>query len=407
MPQVWEFEIVGQDIKVQLRPEHTFFDLMNVACECWLDMARNGDGGVDDHLWTIKGAGIVVTDHRDDYVYFDKVKKGASATRLNDPDVALLVRPGQTLQVEYDFGSTTHFEITVLGIRDVSDEEAKACPRESLAESFGTPTAYSPPEGIPSMDDLFPDANKLLFGSLAQWIGLFPSSPTCAAFVEAGADAMADMVFAPNSFCSVEELLLTLDAAGSKQPPSYWRPDAFSRMIFPVKMNAEDDEKYREYKTVLDGFANELRDNGLSQEEPIPISQMSALSEECTHYLLGAKQVVIRLTPEEFATRMAVLRYQSGFDFARAFPVSAAAFADSGKKYYWFSYKRRRGTAAGRLTVCRGPTGRHGERGVPDENCTVVARFDVEIRSLQHLFCCLETAWPESLRSRKRKSLEG
>jgi len=91
MPHVWEFEIVGQDVKVQLRPDHTFFDLMNIICESWLDEARDGDGGVYDHLWRITGAGMEITE----LVNFNEGgDKGVNA-KLNDPDLALLLRPGQ------------------------------------------------------------------------------------------------------------------------------------------------------------------------------------------------------------------------------------------------------------------------------------------------------------------------
>lgn len=53
MPSVWTFEIKGEDCRVQIAESGTLFELMQIICDSWLDEARDGDGGIYDHLWKI------------------------------------------------------------------------------------------------------------------------------------------------------------------------------------------------------------------------------------------------------------------------------------------------------------------------------------------------------------------
>jgi len=113
------------------------------------------------------------------------------------------MRPKQVWSIEYDFHYTAYFRIEVVGIREVSMDEAKQCPRQVSEPDCSPLILYQPPPGVPSLDELFPNANKLLFGPFAQWIGLFPCGKKVPAFVEAGPDAGCDMVFANEKFESV------------------------------------------------------------------------------------------------------------------------------------------------------------------------------------------------------------
>lgn len=377
MRQVLEFEVLNQDVKVQLRRDNTFFDLISIICETWLNEARNGDGGVDDHMWKIACAGIEI-----ESTVWDAGQESAF-NKLSDPKFALLLSPQKILSVEYDFGSTTYFQIAMIGTCNLSEEEAKQCPRQT-PEIGGPVDLYSPPSGTPSLDDLFPNANELLFKSAAQWVALFPCSKNVAGFVEAGPNAMGDMVFAPCKFESVEELLLTLDLAGTKQPNKHCREDAFSRMIFPVHMKTKDEQKYQDFKAMIDGYEKELQDKGYSEDKHVDLCN-NDLSSEVVYYLCRPKEVIVRLSLQEVESQVANLR-EKHFKFSEAFPITSKVFER--KDYLWFNYRREV------LQVCKGVcvTG-YEKRGTPKPG-NEISRMKVKIQSLQHLFCCLEKAWP-------------
>lgn len=375
MPQVYEFQVQNQDVKVQLLPSHTVLDLMDIICNSWLDKARNGDGGIDNHCWKIAtSSGATLSYQGEDDL--------TRTTRLSD----LHPQSGQTWPVEYDFGSTTYFKIVSMGTLDVTDQEAAECPRQTPEPENGAVMYYSPPDGTRSLDDLYPNANNLLFGSAgAQWIGLFPCSSKVAAFVEAGPNAMGDMVFAPSPFGSVQELLCTLDLAGTKQPDESTRGDAFSRMIFPVEHMGTNEQDYQQYKQELEAFEQELRDKGVGDGQVMSFDGYirAGLSQDAMYRLMGPVEVQVRLSKKELKTTIA----EQKFDFDEIFPNTAAAFGS--EDYVWFSYRR------GMLLVCKGETGEGDERGVPRPG-SVTARLKIEISSLQQLFCYLETMWPNS-----------
>lgn len=177
------------------------------------------------------------------------------------------------MKAEYDFGTTTYFTIRAVQKENLSQEEAALCPRQESSTSQDTTAAMEiyRPEGTPSLNDLFPHGNSLLFGDIAQWIILFHPG-NCYAAVEAGPNAMGDMVFCPLPFVSVEETLLSLDAAGTKQPKEDCRPDAYSRMVFPPIMGSEDEENYLLYKKERDELDQAVARSGGA----VTLDQMAA-----------------------------------------------------------------------------------------------------------------------------------
>lgn len=46
MPQILRFLVDGQDCVVDVRPDNTLFELMDIVCREWLNDARDGDGEV-------------------------------------------------------------------------------------------------------------------------------------------------------------------------------------------------------------------------------------------------------------------------------------------------------------------------------------------------------------------------
>jgi len=56
MPPVWEFAVAGQDLKVQLRPDQTFNDLMQALHMFWLKNSPNREDIPFEHQnWEIRG----------------------------------------------------------------------------------------------------------------------------------------------------------------------------------------------------------------------------------------------------------------------------------------------------------------------------------------------------------------
>jgi len=97
------------------------------------------------------------------------------------------------LSITYDMGSTTYFTVKFVSIENVASNVE--LPRRVMQLQSRTSDTYTPPEGSPDLNEVFPHANELLFGqsSVAKWIGPFQCSKTCGGFVEAGPNAMGDV----------------------------------------------------------------------------------------------------------------------------------------------------------------------------------------------------------------------
>ena len=204
--QAYRFEVEGQDLTFDLRPDHNLINLMTIICDEWLNDARDGDGGVYDHLW------IVQTSSGGEFTapYNDRGEDHEGETKLND----LSISPGDMISITYDMGSTTHFSISFVSIENVASNVE--LPRRVVQQSSAPPDAYTPPEGSPNLNEVFPHANELLFGqsSVAKWIAPFQCAKTCGGFVEAGPNAMCDMVFCPHKFGCFKEVLVAFNEAG-------------------------------------------------------------------------------------------------------------------------------------------------------------------------------------------------
>lgn len=376
--EVLRFEVVNEDLELDLRPDNTVFQLMKLVCDEWLDDARDGDGQVLDHLWRIDtptskhigpfpSPGLFEFDDGDAKREYAE-EEGAS-TRLQD----LSFQPGMTLFVQYDFGSTTNFQIVFKSIQQVSEQEAAACPHKVESSSPSAAAPWTPPEGTPNLNELFPHANRLLFHSCAQWIILFQESENCSLAVEAGPNAMGDMIFAPHKFGSLTETLAALNKAAKEQPDSGCRQDAFSRFVFPLRMTSSDEANYREFKQDHDEFERVCEEKGIN-DSPMTLDAMAnaGLSEDYIYRLCGPKQAVVRVTQEDLAAVVNV---------DKAFPKTAAAH---NAEYHWISYRR------GRMMLCKGQ--HTGERGIPRRD-GILAQTKQQIQSLHEFMCVAESLW--------------
>lgn len=154
------------------------------------------------------------------------------------------------LSLEYDMGSTTYVrlrccsEVTVsvgsnhfeIPVRCTSTGEIASAdqPAESISK-------YCPPPGQPTLDAMFPHLSSLVTDPRVGLVCLFPSHQELCAVIEAGPNAMADLLFAPMRFDSAEGMLYACDQAcdPAKSLPierSGVRWDAISRMVFPTCM---------------------------------------------------------------------------------------------------------------------------------------------------------------------------
>ena len=50
----WGDEKRQVDVELLLSERNSLFELMRIACDEWLNGARQGDGGVYDHMWKIR-----------------------------------------------------------------------------------------------------------------------------------------------------------------------------------------------------------------------------------------------------------------------------------------------------------------------------------------------------------------
>lgn len=380
--RAFTFEVVGQDCTVQLCSEHTVFDLMRVVCAAWLDEARDGDGDVCAHTWMVK----VHVDgersharHVGPYEAFeedDVVESAQSSSSLG----GLNLSAGSQLIVDYDMGSTTRFSIRVVSESDISDADAALCPRVVSEDASAIPMAiYAPPVGTPTLDDCFPNLAALALASSTTWVLLGPMSKSCTAAIEAGPNAMGDLLFAPHRFSSVEELLLTADAAASEQPDASTREDAFSRMIFPVKMGKADENKYKKLVKELTEFDAAMAALGANAHS---FSAMSRLSQKHQDMAMGPAQVAVQLSAQDLDAKRAAL-IDRGLNFSAAFPGCAALLGDA-KAFRWLSYRR------GVLRLCQGDGRDTGERGVPPPGGEL-AKLSRRVGSLHELFCVAES----------------
>lgn len=344
---------------------------MSIVCKSWLCAARNGDGSVTAHLWVLtSNAGVHTGPDPLPIGYLD----GFGTPETKQSSTALGTLGGSVFPVRYDFGDTTEFQLKVRRV-SVSEEEAGLCPREVVAGS--AVVEYVPPEETPCLDDVFPAASKLLFGesSIAQWVLMGRMSSTCSGAVEAGPGAMGDLVFCPVKFGSAHEFLVALDAAGRQQPDSSTRPDAFSRMVFPLKMSDAQEKKYKEYKEDLDRFHAAVAEREKDGPFNFGMSGGTGLSAADSYRLCTAQECAVRANKDEFEDSRKKL------DFKKAFPATNAAFDHKG--YRWISYRR------GKMQACQE---KDGERGIPKAG-GVLKDGKKDVKSLHQFFCVAEALW--------------
>lgn len=100
---------------------------------------------------------------------------------------------------------------------------------------------------------------------LVKWFGFFSMGPLgnpdgCVGFMEAGPNALGDVMYCPTDFEDAESFLIAADIAARTKPPKATREDAFSRFVFPAKIKVKAVErKFELQKKELDEFTAAVR----------------------------------------------------------------------------------------------------------------------------------------------------
>jgi hypothetical protein len=219
---------------------------------------------------------------------------------------------------------------------------------------------YAPPEGVPSLDEVFPRLSNLCFHSTAlpRNLMFFQLTRSCAGAIEVGSEYdCADMLHAPYPFADAEAFLITANHCKGLPIMPY------CRHLFPTILSAAGEAKIQKIKSRM-----------------LIRAKQTSIHEES----------VTRLTAQELADARAALRTR-GFDFKKAFPKCNMVYK---RVPLWISYKGGQGLT-GVLTIAKGKS-RAENRGVccprGGEGVAVeVAKVSHKLTSLQELFCLTES----------------
>ena len=107
---------------------------------------------------------------------------------------------------------------------------------DGLAKKFET---FVPKDGTPNVNDLFPNANRMMFQTGSKWLCPYPCSPTSGGFVE-GQGGDSDLIFIPEPFESLEHALIAMDRASEKWPSKR----GYSRSVFATHLSERGEEYY-------------------------------------------------------------------------------------------------------------------------------------------------------------------
>jgi len=235
----------GDGILFEMSPDGTLRNMMEVICTNFLDDYRNGDGGIDDHLWDFLKPELEKPDFLrkaeeddddggwddDDYdeddgdgddnsengdenpwtedqraEYFDYIHARDENDEALPTDIPIRDfiwwKVGVSARVRYDYGTTTAFQVLFVTEQEYNPTDGIELPRivpdeaDELAEKF---IPFQPPEGSPNANDLFPHANRIMFELGSKWLCPFPCSPTTGGYVE-GQGGDSDLLFLIEKF---------------------------------------------------------------------------------------------------------------------------------------------------------------------------------------------------------------
>jgi hypothetical protein len=295
--------------------------------------------------------------------------------------------PGLILNVEYDFCSETRFHIRFDSIQETKARLPHVVPAEA-EEVANTFVPYTPPANSQNIDMVYPLANDIMFASgKAVWVCPYPTSGTSAGFVEGGAKYGSDIVFlAVTSFSGLHEALVAIEK-GMKEYPEL---QGVSRMMFPIKMSKDYEERFQAsekyYKEFLEFKKTYNPRDYHSPRGGMDFDKFGKLPENIQYQLMCAdSNAVLRVTPEDMK------KYDDAV-LQETFPRCTRAY----HKGLWASYRR------GKVLVAEGHD--TGERGIPTKILAQVAQPN--LTSLHDFFCVCETLFARVEADRTYQSLQ-
>ena len=349
------YEVLGSGVSVQVLSSHTILQLVAVVCD---ETVVGRNEGVYDHMWIVHDPMEGKSYESGDVECMSDLR--ASDHRLDSIEGAAHV--GHRLILEYDYGTTSTYQLVLKSVEELANGEGDRTkfPRRAPLPGQAKFSPYQPGPGAANLNELYPGLNKFLFvdddGKLE--IYLFqPGKKKVQGFVRKEYD-VCHMIHLPEKFASVDDMLAALDQSVKVDVPSMafeW----FGVTVFPRNCASNRLTKYKSASTA-----------GLN----ITVQR-------------GSDQVDSKA-------------------FLQTFPKTAAAagFNKNGKpskanERGWISYRN------GVLTVCRGnsrtiksnapsPGVFDGEsKHEPENDGAIVGKVNVEVNSLQELFCAVEALW--------------
>lgn len=364
MASVLTYEVSGSGVSVQVLSTNTYHDLVDVVCRetC---VGLNED--VYDHMWN-------VTDMHNGKQY----ESGDWPSGKRASQHSLGSDPGPQLVIEYDYGSTSYINLNLKAIKELSADVDQSCfPRRAPLPGQETFQPFQPGPDAANMDELYPSLSKFLFKKDNQEkveINLFqPGKKKVHAYIENGYFGCLHAMYVPEKFSCVEEMLFALNKSSQVDRPE-WNDTEYGS--FP---------SYNWYGITI-----------------FPPSKAS--SPAYNRYRSRDSPGLCETTVRGFNANEKGSTYEN--KFLSTFPkcALAAGFNQKGKP----SKAHERGYIVyrnGTLMVCRGNTktikSNAPSPGVFDGNnkhepmseADIIGKINIEINSLQELFCAAEALW--------------
>jgi len=374
----------GDGIVFEISPDQTLLHMMSLICEEWLQDYRNGDGAVYEHLWKFMN----YEDENNEYHAAadqqwtqeqEMALENYMMTRNEFLDSLPINVPlkqfqwwdiGTSVPVQYDYGSTTYFEVHLVAKERIAEDIAlpRIAPDEAdkLAEKF---VPFAPKEGSPNVNDLFPHADRMMFQMGSKWLCPYPCSPTSGGFVE-GKGGDSDLIFIPEPFESLQHALIGMNRAVEECPDE----TGYSRSVFAIELSERGERYYTRsgelVQEYLDFVQNVDQRSIRTTTGAMDMRAVGQLSENIQYRLFSPQtEFFFRLTRED------VEKFETPTAVDEIFPLCAKAYEDG----LWASYHR------GKVKISKGSDS--GERGVPS---TILAQVAHECHSLHEFFCVAE-----------------
>jgi hypothetical protein len=181
-----------EDRHIQLLGVHTLYNLVDFIVQNELEETA------DQHLWHVK-VGM------------------RTYSSLADSDVVistLSLVVGTALFLEYDYGSTSCFCITCLGVQSNVSVNVGEYPRYKPADPVADFAEYVPPVGSINLDVEFPTFSKWAFRCSNAKLNFFKAGQTHNfGFQERDTNGVCQMIYFPSSFDTLQDYLHALDYA--------------------------------------------------------------------------------------------------------------------------------------------------------------------------------------------------